>query len=70
MSMAIKAKLSAKSNVAMRAINILGAAEGFLPKALMLAAEAKAKTIDGPKTERPKIRIKPKFLSIATILNS
>ena len=39
------------------AVKILGAPEGFLPNALMLAKLPKANTAQGPKIHRPKIII-------------
>ena len=46
------------------AVNILGALEGFLPKALMLAKLPKAKTAQGPKTQSPKIIISDRLRPI------
>jgi hypothetical protein len=53
--MATSARASAKTNAMIIAVNILGALDGFLPKALMLAKLPAANTLQGPKTQRPKI---------------
>ena len=65
MSIAINARLWAKTKLIIIAVNILGAAEGLRPKAFILADEPKAKTKQGPKIHSPKIIIKAKFLSIS-----
>ena len=63
--MAMMAMASIKTKAMIMAVNILGEAEGFLPKALMLAALPKAKTNEGPRMHKPKIRTRAMFLSIS-----
>ena len=55
--MAIIAKDWANTRAMIIAVNILGALDGFLPKALILAKLPAAKTAHGPKTINPKIII-------------
>jgi hypothetical protein len=56
------ARASANTRAIIIAVKILGALEGFLPKALMLAKLPAANTPHGPKIHRPKIIINAKFL--------
>lgn len=53
--MAIMAKASTKTKAIIIIVKILGALDGFLPMALILAKELAAKTKEGPKIHRPKI---------------
>ena len=53
--MAIIDKASAKTKAIIIAVKTLGALEGFLAKASMLARLLAAKTAQGPKTHKPKI---------------
>ncbi len=46
------------------AVKILGAAEGFLPKAVILLVPHIAKTAQGPSTQNKEVIIIAKFLSI------
>lgn len=68
--MAIMAKASAKTKAIIIAVKTLGALEGFLAKASMLASELAAKTAQGPKTHKPKIItreiFRPIFLNLLT----
>ena len=50
------ARASAKTSAIVIAVNILGAAVGFLPKALILANAAAAITPVGPRMQREKIK--------------
>lgn len=50
----MKATASAKAIATIIAIKILGAADGFLPKDVMLAKELAAKTAHGPKMQNAK----------------
>ena len=52
MSIAAIAKASAKTSEMIMAVKILGALEGFLPKAFMLAKLLTAKTAAGPNTHK------------------
>jgi hypothetical protein len=54
--MPIIAKACAKTKAIIIAVNILGALEGFLPKALMLAKLEAAKTAHGPRIHKAKIK--------------
>jgi len=47
----------ANTRVIIIAVNIFGALDGFLPKALILEKLAKAKTAHGPNTQKKKIII-------------
>lgn len=49
------AKASAKIKATVIAVNIFGAADGFLPRALMLANAAAAITAEGPRIHTKKI---------------
>ena len=51
----MKATASAKAIATIIAIKILGAADGFLPKDVMLAKELAAKTAHGPKMQSAKM---------------
>ena len=53
----MSAKAWAKTKTIIIAVNIFGAAEGFLPKALILERPQTANTPHGPKTQRLKITI-------------
>ncbi len=64
MIIAIKATASAKAIATIMAIKILGAAEGFLPKDVMLAKELAAKTAHGPKIQNAKMMTRDRFRSI------
>jgi len=67
--MAIIARASANTKAIIIAVKILGALEGFLPKALMLAKLPAAKTAQGPKTQSPKIIISARLRLIVFYLN-
>jgi len=62
--MAITARASANTRAMIMAVNILGALDGFLPKALMPEKLAAAKTAQGPRIHRPKIKNSEMFLPI------
>jgi hypothetical protein len=53
--MAIMARASAKISAMLIAVKIFGAADGFLPKAFILANTAAAITPEGPRTHKRKI---------------
>jgi hypothetical protein len=53
--MAIMARASAKTKAMIIAVKTLGALEGFLAKASILAKLLTAKTAQGPKMHKPKI---------------
>ena len=59
--MAIIASVWAKTKEIIMAVKILGALEGFLPKALILAKLEAAKTAEGPSMHKAKIRIMAKL---------
>jgi len=64
MSIAIIERLWANTSPTTIAVKILGAAEGFLPKAFMLAYIPAANTAEGPIIHNPKIIMSAKFLLI------
>jgi hypothetical protein len=65
--MAIIANDCAKTKAIIMAVKILGALEGFLPKAVMLAKPVAAKTAQGHIMHMEKTKIRARFLLIFTI---
>jgi hypothetical protein len=65
--MAIIARLWAKTRPIIIAVKILGALDGFLPKALILARLPAAKTAQGPRIHKEKIITKAMFLLISLL---
>ncbi len=64
MSMAMTANAWANRRAMIIAVNILGALEGFLPNALMLAKLLAANTAQGPNKLKPNITTRAMFLDI------
>jgi len=62
--MAIIAAAWANTKAIIIAVKIRGAAEGFLPKALILALAQAAKTQHGPKIQKVKIKSNDKLRSM------
>jgi len=64
MSIATMAAASANTRTNIIAVNILGAADGFLPSAVILALEHWANTQHGPAMQSVNISKSARFLSI------
>jgi hypothetical protein len=67
--MAMIANAWANRSAMIIAVNILGALEGFLPNAFMLAKLLAANTAQGPNTHKPNINIRAIFLGINYMLS-
>lgn len=65
--MAMIAKACANTKAIIMAVKILGALDGFLPKALILAKLAVANTAQGHKTQNTKIIISAMFRLILVL---
>jgi hypothetical protein len=66
--MATIAKVCAKTSPMIIAVKILGALDGFLPKALILEKHPAAKTAQGPNIHKVKIMTKAIFLLIFLLI--
>ena len=62
------ARVCANTKPKTSAVNTLGAADGFRPKAIMLAKELAANTMHGPMIQAPKMSVNAIFLDILIFL--